>query len=80
MGVGIEIRTSTDRIAWKSIGLVWPNGAPAATNKYTGTINGFVSYIEPSLAVLICVHSALWAPDCTYKNGVFYVSNHDFFI
>lgn len=39
-GVGLEIRTSTDRTAWTYVGLVWPNGAPAATNTYTGTNNG----------------------------------------
>ncbi|VDB96680.1 unnamed protein product [Peniophora sp. CBMAI 1063] len=55
-GVGIEIRTSTDRTAWTYVGLVWPNGAPSATNTYTGTTNG-----------------ALWAPDCTYVNGQFYL-------
>ena len=39
-GVGIEIRTSTDRTAWTYVGLVWPNGAPSATDAYTGTTNG----------------------------------------
>ncbi|GLB38305.1 putative glycosyl hydrolase 43 family protein [Lyophyllum shimeji] len=53
--VGIEIRTSTDRIAWTLIGKVWPNGAPW-TDQYTGTSNG-----------------NLWAPDCTYLNGQFYL-------
>jgi hypothetical protein len=43
-GVGIEIRTSTDRTAWTYVGLVWPNGAPAATNKFTGTTNGYELY------------------------------------
>ncbi|KAJ7600462.1 glycoside hydrolase family 43 protein [Mycena floridula] len=38
-GVGIEIRTSTDRIAWTFRGLVWPNGA-SWTDQYTGTSNG----------------------------------------
>jgi arabinan endo-1,5-alpha-L-arabinosidase len=42
-GVGIEIRTSTDRTAWTYVGLVWPNGAPSATNTYTGTSNGWVA-------------------------------------
>jgi len=55
-GVGIEIRTSTDRIAWEMIGLVWPSGAPSATNQFTGTTNG-----------------DLWVPDCTYKDGTFYL-------
>ncbi|KZV75708.1 glycoside hydrolase family 43 protein [Peniophora sp. CONT] len=55
-GVGIEIRTSTDRTAWTYVGLVWPNGAPSSTDTYTGTTNG-----------------ALWAPDCTYVNGQFYL-------
>ncbi|KAI0078239.1 glycoside hydrolase family 43 protein [Panus rudis PR-1116 ss-1] len=54
-GVGLEIRTSTDRTAWTKVGLVWPNGA-SWTDKYTGTSNG-----------------ALWAPDCTWLNGQFYL-------
>lgn len=54
-GVGIEIRSSTDRIAFTRVGVVWPNGAPW-TDQYTGTSNG-----------------ALWAPDCTYMNGQFYL-------
>lgn len=54
-GVGIEIRTSTDRKAWTLIGTVWPDGA-SWTDSYTGTSNG-----------------ALWAPDCTYLNGQFYL-------
>ncbi|KAI0784576.1 glycoside hydrolase family 43 protein [Abortiporus biennis] len=54
-GVGLEIRTSTDRTAWTKVGLVWPNGA-SWTDQYTGTSNG-----------------ALWAPDCTYLNGQFYL-------
>lgn len=37
--VGIEIRTSTDRIAWTLVGKVWPNGA-SWTDAYTGTSNG----------------------------------------
>ncbi|EJD00720.1 glycoside hydrolase family 43 protein [Fomitiporia mediterranea MF3/22] len=52
---GIEIRTSTDRIAWTLEGVVFPNGA-SWTDEYTGTSNG-----------------DLWAPDCTYLNGQFYV-------
>ncbi|KAF9042310.1 arabinanase [Panaeolus papilionaceus] len=36
---GLEIRTSKDRIDWKLIGKVWPNGAPW-TDKYTNTSNG----------------------------------------
>lgn len=39
-GKGLLIKTSTDRTAWKSAGVVWPNGAPSATNAYTGTTNG----------------------------------------
>ncbi|KAJ3484685.1 hypothetical protein NLI96_g5469 [Meripilus lineatus] len=54
-GVGIEIRTSTDRVAFTKVGVVWPNGA-SWTDQYTGTSNG-----------------ALWAPDCTYMNGQFYL-------
>jgi len=38
-GVGLEIRTSTDRTAWTLEGLVWPNGA-SWTDEYTGTSNG----------------------------------------
>jgi len=54
-GPGLEIRTSTDRIAWTFVGLVWPSGA-SWTNQYTGTTNG-----------------SLWAPDCTYMGGTFYL-------
>ncbi|PFH47631.1 glycoside hydrolase family 43 protein [Amanita thiersii Skay4041] len=54
-GVGIEIRTSTNRTAWNFVGKVWPKGAPW-TDKYTGTSNGHI-----------------WAPDCTYMNGKFYL-------
>ncbi|KAF9463022.1 glycoside hydrolase family 43 protein [Collybia nuda] len=36
---GIEIRTSTDRIAWTLVGKVWPNGA-SWTDPFTGTSNG----------------------------------------
>ncbi|THH16702.1 hypothetical protein EW146_g3976 [Bondarzewia mesenterica] len=54
-GVGIEIRTSTDRKAWTLVGKVWPDGASWA-DTYTGTSNG-----------------ALWAPDCTYADGQFYL-------
>jgi beta-xylosidase len=39
-GVGLPIITSTDRTAWTSAGVVWPSGAPAATNTFTGTSNG----------------------------------------
>ncbi|KAI0321536.1 glycosyl hydrolase [Amylostereum chailletii] len=39
-GQGIPIRTSTDRTAWTSTGTVWPNGAPSATDQFTGTTNG----------------------------------------
>ncbi|XP_006462652.1 hypothetical protein AGABI2DRAFT_119499 [Agaricus bisporus var. bisporus H97] len=52
-GVGIEIRTSTDRTAWTLAGKVWPEGAPW-TDKYAA--NG-----------------SLWAPDCTYLNGEFWL-------
>ncbi len=38
-GVGLEIRTSTDRTAWTMTGLVFPNGA-SWTDPYTGTSNG----------------------------------------
>ncbi|KAH7103226.1 glycoside hydrolase family 43 protein [Auriculariales sp. MPI-PUGE-AT-0066] len=37
-GVGIPILTSTDRTAWKLLGLVWPNGA-SWTDAYTGASN-----------------------------------------
>ncbi|KDR82661.1 hypothetical protein GALMADRAFT_238117, partial [Galerina marginata CBS 339.88] len=37
--IGIEIRTSKDRIAWTLMGKVWPNGAPW-TDQFTGTSNG----------------------------------------
>jgi len=33
---GLEIRTSTDRTAWRRIGSVFPNGAPAEVGNYTG--------------------------------------------
>ncbi|KAF9496069.1 glycoside hydrolase family 43 protein [Pleurotus eryngii] len=36
---GLEIRTSTDRVAWTLVGKVWPNGAPW-TDTYTLTSNG----------------------------------------
>ncbi|KAF6761522.1 secreted arabinase [Ephemerocybe angulata] len=39
-GPGIEIRTSTDRIAWTLVGAVFPNGAATWTNEYTGKNNG----------------------------------------
>ncbi|KAK7683018.1 hypothetical protein QCA50_013690 [Cerrena zonata] len=54
-GPGLEIRTSTDRIAFTKVGLVWPNGA-SWTDQFTGQSNG-----------------SLWAPDCTYMNGQFYL-------
>ena len=38
-GVGLAIRTSTDRVAWTRIGAVWPDGTPW-TDQYTGTSNG----------------------------------------
>ncbi|PVF96553.1 glycoside hydrolase family 43 protein [Serendipita vermifera] len=38
-GVGIPIRTSTDRTNFKYVGLVWPNGA-SWTDPYTLTSNG----------------------------------------
>ena len=40
-GVGLEIRTSTDRTAWTFEGLVWPDGA-SWTDEYTETSNGYV--------------------------------------
>ncbi|KAL0577123.1 hypothetical protein V5O48_004876 [Marasmius crinis-equi] len=56
-GQGIPIRSSTDRTAFKLEGKVWPNGA-SWTDQYTGTSNG---------------RSDLWAPDCYYSGGTFYV-------
>ena len=44
-GTGIPIHTSTDRINWTVIGSVWPDGAPAATNQFTGTTNGYGSFV-----------------------------------
>ncbi|KAH8115649.1 glycoside hydrolase family 43 protein [Phellopilus nigrolimitatus] len=38
-GVGIEIRTSTDRVAWTYAGVMWPDGAPW-TDQYTSTSDG----------------------------------------
>ncbi|THH05932.1 hypothetical protein EW145_g4443 [Phellinidium pouzarii] len=38
-GVGIEIRTSTDRITWTYAGVVWPDGA-SWSDLYTNTTNG----------------------------------------
>lgn len=55
-GKGIPILTSSDRVTFTSAGVVWPNGAPSATDQFTGTTNG-----------------DLWAPDCTYLNGKFYL-------
>ena len=40
--VGIEIRTSTDRIAWSLIGTVWAMGQDTWTDMYTLTSNGVV--------------------------------------
>lgn len=40
-GPGIEIRTSTDRTAWKFAGRVFPNGA-SWTDAYTGQSNGSI--------------------------------------
>jgi len=39
-GNGIPIRTSTDRIAWTSVGNVWPTGGYSWTDTYTGTSSG----------------------------------------
>ncbi|KAF8305788.1 secreted arabinase, partial [Clavulina sp. PMI_390] len=54
-GVGIPIRTSTDRTAWVSAGTVWPNGA-SWTDAYTGTSNGNLwapdCYIQGSKFIL----------------------------
>ncbi|KAG8991293.1 hypothetical protein FRB94_012615 [Tulasnella sp. JGI-2019a] len=55
-GNGIAIRTSPDRIAWTSVGQVFPAGGYSWTDAYTGTSSG-----------------SLWAPDCTYKSGTFYL-------
>lgn len=38
-GVGLEIRTSPDRVAFTFVGLVWPNGA-SWTDPFTLTSNG----------------------------------------
>ena len=46
-GVGLEIRTSTDRTAWTFEGLVWPDGA-SWTDEYTGTSNGYVPWLRSS--------------------------------
>ncbi|KAF8518072.1 glycoside hydrolase family 43 protein [Gautieria morchelliformis] len=40
--VGIEIRTSTDRIAWSFIGTVWATGQDTWTDSYTLTSNGII--------------------------------------
>ncbi|TFK95970.1 arabinanase [Pterulicium gracile] len=37
---GIEIRTSTDRIAWTLLGKVFPNGSATWTDTFTGTRDG----------------------------------------
>jgi len=57
-GSGIPIRTSTDRKNWKWAGEIFPNGAPSATDTFTGT-SGTATNI--------------WAPDCTYVNGTFMI-------
>ena len=43
-GVGIEIRTSTDRTAWTYEGVVFSD--PTWTDAYTGTSNGYALYSE----------------------------------
>ncbi|KZV75681.1 glycoside hydrolase family 43 protein [Peniophora sp. CONT] len=54
---GIQIRTSTDRTNWKLVGTVWTVGKEPA---------GTVSFTGDASA-------NLWAPDCTYKDGEFYL-------
>ncbi|KAG8710184.1 hypothetical protein FRC09_000250 [Ceratobasidium sp. 395] len=39
-GVGLPIRTSTDRITWTLVGNVWANNQATWTDTYTGTSNG----------------------------------------
>ncbi|GAA5879452.1 hypothetical protein JCM8547_008148 [Rhodosporidiobolus lusitaniae] len=39
-GNGIPIWTSTDRTTWTLSGSVFPDGAPSATDAYTGTVDG----------------------------------------
>ncbi|CAE6381027.1 unnamed protein product [Rhizoctonia solani] len=55
---GIAIRTSTDRTNWSYAGTVWSSGQATWTDKYTNSTNG---------------SGNIWAPDCTYKNGQFYL-------
>ncbi|KAF8678779.1 Glycosyl hydrolases family 43 [Rhizoctonia solani] len=55
-GVGIPIRTSTDRINWTLVGTVWSPGQATWITPYTGGTD-----------------KDIWAPDCTYKNGQFYL-------
>ncbi|KAL4248720.1 Arabinan endo-1,5-alpha-L-arabinosidase [Abortiporus biennis] len=55
-GTGIEIRTSTDRVEWENVGVMFPDGSPWAAPYIKGNTNG-----------------PLWAPDCTYINGEFWV-------
>ncbi|KIM79694.1 glycoside hydrolase family 43 protein [Piloderma croceum F 1598] len=57
-GNGIPIRTSTDRKNWVAAGEVFPNGAPSETDAYTGSSGTAAN---------------LWAPDCTYVDGKFYI-------
>ncbi|HEV7737018.1 MAG TPA: hypothetical protein VGO47_06550, partial [Chlamydiales bacterium] len=53
---GLEIRTSTDRIAFSLVGTVWAPNQANWTNQFTGMSNG-----------------GIWAPDCQYINGQFFV-------
>ncbi|KAG6831951.1 hypothetical protein H0H92_006552 [Tricholoma furcatifolium] len=69
--IGIDIRTSTDRINWSLIGTVWPDGA-SWTDEYTGTTNGQV-YYRLAMNQKLTVLRNLWAPDCTYLNGEFWL-------
>ncbi|GAA6008462.1 hypothetical protein JCM10207_007120 [Rhodosporidiobolus poonsookiae] len=39
-GNGLPIWTSTDRTTWTLAGEAFPNGAPSATDAYTGTVDG----------------------------------------
>ncbi|KZV75680.1 glycoside hydrolase family 43 protein [Peniophora sp. CONT] len=54
---GIEIRTSTDRTAWTLRGTVWTVGSEPS---------GTTSFTGSASA-------NLWAPDCTYADGQFYL-------
>lgn len=56
-GNWLEIRTSTDRINFRRVGSVWAAGQPTWTYPYT--LSGNRSY--------------LWAPDLTYRNGLYYL-------